>query len=156
MIRLVSRQPLRQQRDEPAAAGLKRGEPDGLEDRQQGAGMILARATQNQRGRSRRQGLVPQRADGGLAMVAQQFDRLGEELAFVLPTRPAILPPQLEEHFGFGLLAHIVAHPAGNTDFWRDDAFPPRPPLGSGNNLFGADRGISAEDSQLTLASAAP
>ena len=49
MIRLVSRQPFGQQRDEPAAAGLEGGEPDGLEDRQQRVGMILARTTQDQR-----------------------------------------------------------------------------------------------------------
>jgi hypothetical protein len=42
--------------------------------------MLLARAPQNQRGGNRRFGVVPQRADGGLAVVTQQSDRLGEEL----------------------------------------------------------------------------
>ncbi len=140
MIRLVRWQPFWQQRDKPTATGLKRREPDRLEDRQQRVGMILARPTQNQRGRRGRLGFVPQGADGSLAMVPQQLDRLGDELSFILPTRPAILPPQLEEHFGFGLLAHKIVHPLGNTDFWRNDVFSSHCLLASGNKTFGADR----------------
>ena len=102
--------------------------------------MILARSAQDQRGWCRRFGLVAQSADGGLAMVAQQFDRLGEEMPFVVPPRPAILPPQLGEDFAFGLLAHKVVHVLGNTDFWRNDPFSPRHPPASGNKTFGADR----------------
>jgi hypothetical protein len=60
-------------------------------------------------------------------MVAHQFDRLGDELTFILPTGTAILPPQLEKDFGFGLLAHKIVHPLGNTDFWRNDPFAPSP-----------------------------
>jgi hypothetical protein len=28
-------------------------------------------------------------------------------------------PSQLEQHIGSVLLAHKIAHPTGNTDFWR-------------------------------------
>ena len=139
MIRLVSRQPFGQQRHEAAAAGLKRGEPDGLERGQQRVGMILARATQNQRGSRRWFGLVTQGADGGFAMVTEQLDRLGDELPFVVPSRAAILPPQLDQDFGFGWLAHKVVHLLGNTDFWRSDSFSPLRPPASGNKTFGAD-----------------
>jgi hypothetical protein len=68
------------------------------------------------------------------------FERLGDALPFILPTGAAILPPQLEEHFGFGLLAHKVVHSLGNTDFWRTDPLSPHFPSTSGNKIFGADR----------------
>ena len=78
-------------------------------------------------------------------MVAEQVDCLGDELTFVIPTRAAILPPQLAEDFRLGLLAHKVVHPLGNTDFWRNDSFSPRFPPGSGNKTFGADRVMCRE-----------
>ena len=81
-----------------------------------------------------------QGADGGLAMATEQMDRLADEWTFVVPTRAAILPPQLAEDFRFGWLAHKVVHLLGNTDFWHNDSFSPRFPPGSGNKTFGADR----------------
>jgi len=84
--------------------------------------------------------LVAQRADGGLATVAQQLDCLGEELTFVVPPGAAILRPQLVQDFYFDSLAHKVVHRSGNTDFWRNDSFLPQLHSRSGNKTFGAIR----------------
>ena len=95
MIRLVRRQPFGQERDQSTAAGLKRRKPNGLKDGQQRVGVILARPPQNQRRQRGWLGFAAQRPDGGLAMVTEQLDRLVDQLAFVFPSRTAILSPQL-------------------------------------------------------------
>jgi len=152
MIRFVGRQPLRQQRRQPAAAGLKGGKPDGLEDRQQRRRLILARPPQNQRGCAQRLRPPAQRANGRLAMITQQFHRLGDQFAFVFPACGRVTPPPLRQDFRFGLLAHKIVLLLGNTDFWRNDSFLPPPPTASGNKKLLAQIGHGG-DGRFSLTS---
>ena len=58
-----------------------------------------------------------QGADGCLAMIPQQFDRLGDEFASVFFASRTVALPQPDQHLCFGLFAHVVVHTSGNTHF---------------------------------------
>ena len=80
------------------------------------------------------------RADGGFALIAQQFDRLGEAFLFGFATGAAAALPQPGQHRLFGCFAQIVVQALGNTNFWRNDRFIKTSQPASGNKPFGANR----------------
>jgi hypothetical protein len=110
MIRLISRQPFGQERHPARAARLEGGKPDWLEHGQEFLWIVLTRVAQPRRGRAGRPRPGAQRANGRLAMIAQQGLGLIEQLPFVLQPGFGVLPAQLGQHFVFGFLAHIVVH----------------------------------------------
>ena len=89
------------------------------------------------------------RADGGFALIAQQFDRLGEAFLFGFATGAAAALPQPGQHRLFGCFAQIVVQALGNTNFWRNDRFIQTSQPASGNKPFGANRTLSETLSAL-------
>jgi hypothetical protein len=59
---------------------------------------------------ARQDGFGPQRAQGGLAMVAEQFDQFADQLGLVGATRAEVAPAHLREDFLTGVLAHFGVH----------------------------------------------
>jgi len=110
VIGFMGRQPFGQQSPQPQPAGLQGGEPDRLEDRQQGLGVIGLGPAQKQARRPWRSRTGAQGANGGLAVVTQQADRLVEQLTFVKPAGPGVSTPQFGQHLAFGLCAHLGVH----------------------------------------------
>jgi len=62
-------------------------------------------------------GFGAQRALGGLAMAAEQFDQWGDQLALVLAPGAEVAPAQLEADLLTGVLAHRGGPGFGNTPF---------------------------------------
>ena len=112
MVQFVGRQPLGQQRVQPAAAGLEGREPDRLQGRQERRRLIGLGPAQHhiQAGGSRRGWLGSQSADGRFAVVTQQFDRLIQQFAFVSHPSGDISSPQPGHDSFLRFFAHIVVH----------------------------------------------
>jgi hypothetical protein len=54
-----------------------------------------------------RRSKLPGRADGRLAVIAQPFDRLVEELGLVFPAGGGVTPPQSGQNLWLGFGAHV-------------------------------------------------
>ncbi len=95
-----------------AAAGLEGRKPNRLQNRQQRRWLIRPGPTQHdvQSWWHRLERLGSERADGGFAVVTQQFDGLVQQFPFVLRSGGAIPSPQSDQYLFLGLFAHIVVH----------------------------------------------
>jgi hypothetical protein len=93
-----------------AAAGLEGREPDRLQHRQQRLGGIRLGPAHQPCGGAGRRGRRAQGADGGLAMVTQQFDGLVEQFVFVFRPRHGVVPPPLGQDLGFRFGAQVGVH----------------------------------------------
>ena len=108
----ISRQPHRQERVQPTAAGLKGTNPNRLQDRQPVLRVAPLGPAQHH---VYLQGLLlwlgrMQGTDGRFAMIAQQFDGPVQQYSFVLGTGRGAAPQQPDEDFMLRFLAHIAVH----------------------------------------------
>jgi hypothetical protein len=106
-IGFAGRQPFGQQSPQMEPAGLKGGEPDWGEDWQQPLGVIGPGSAREQARRAWCSRAGAQGADGGLAVVAQQADRMVEPWTFVKPAGPGISMPQFGRYFAFGFVRSL-------------------------------------------------
>lgn len=103
----IGGQPFGQQRLQARAAGLERREPDRFEDRQEPRGIVLPGPPQANRPRGGRRRLRAQGAEGRLAVIAQELNRLVEELTFEVRAGFGVLPSQPGPQFLLVFLAHV-------------------------------------------------
>jgi hypothetical protein len=133
--------PFRQHRHQTTPTGIIGRLPNRSQPRQQGSRLVAQRPTRDNPWtalpRRRAQG-----ADRRLAMIAQQFLGLIQQLPFVLHTGALITPPHLRQYLFPCPLTHGFVHSGhGNSHFWRNVSFSPALPPVPGNKTFGAIRG---------------
>ena len=87
------------------ATGLERRQPDRLERRQELVGRVCPGPAADE-GRTRDGGLGAQRAQGGLAMGAEEYDQLADPLGLVGTPGTEVAPALLGEDLLMGVLAH--------------------------------------------------
>jgi hypothetical protein len=108
VIGLVGREPVGQAGLEALAAGLERRQPDGLERRQQPVRVILLGPAPHKGGAQHGPG--PQRADRGLAVVAEKLDQFVEDLGLVLPAGAGVALALLGQDFLSRQFTHLGVH----------------------------------------------
>ena len=84
----------------------------------------------------------PRNPNGDLAVIAQEFNRLGDEFAFVLRAGGNVAWSQPGQHLIFGCFARVVGPRWGNTDSGHNDRSTQTTQPASGNKTFGADRPV--------------
>lgn len=108
MVGFVGGQPVGQTGFEALAAGLKGGQPDGLQWRRQLVRILVL-------GASAHAGPAPcgpglQRSDGRLTEGAGEFDQFVEDFSFVFLAGASVAIPLLDQHFLSGQLTHLDVH----------------------------------------------
>ena len=112
VIFLIRGQPLRQERVQACATGLKSPEPDRFKHRQQHLWLILLGPPNDRWGvhRLRHWPAVAQRANSGLAMIAKHLHSLIQQLGFILRARLRIRTSHFRQHFLACFLTHFGVH----------------------------------------------